>query len=101
MALFRLGEILYYEGTYAAAQQTLQEFLAKFPRSRLAPDAAYLRSLSLLHLKRYTEARKVLEEAQGAYPNARQQAAFILTLAKVSLRKASIFRRSMSCMCSQ
>ncbi len=89
---FRLGEVLYYEGTFAAAQQTLQEFLAKFPRSRLAPDAAYLRSLSLLHLKRYTEARTVLEEAQGAYPKARLQAAFILTLAKVSIAEEQYIR---------
>ncbi len=89
---FRLGEVLYYEGTFADAQQNLQEFLAKFPRSKLAPDAAYLRSLSLLHLKRYTEARTVLEEAQGAYPNARLQAAFILTLAKVSVAEGQYIR---------
>jgi len=71
---------------------TLQEFLAKFPRSRLAPDAAYLRSLSLLHLKRYTEARGGLEEAQRTYPNARLQASFILTLAKVSVAEEQYIR---------
>jgi ABC-type branched-subunit amino acid transport system substrate-binding protein len=83
-ASFRLGEVLYYEGSFAAAQQALQDFMRKFPRSRLAPEAAYLQSLSLLHLKRYAEARGVLEEVQRAYPKASLQPAFLLTLAKIS-----------------
>jgi ABC-type branched-subunit amino acid transport system substrate-binding protein len=82
-ASFRLAEMLYYEGTYAAALQALQAFLTQFPRTKLAPDAAYLQSLSLLHLKHYAEAREVLERAQHAYPHSRQQAAFMLALAKV------------------
>jgi ABC-type branched-subunit amino acid transport system substrate-binding protein len=91
-ASFRLGEILYYEGTYSAAQQTLQDYLAAYPRSKLAPDAAYLRALSLLHLKRYAEARGVLDEAQRAYPNSRQQASFMLALAKVAIGERQYLR---------
>jgi branched-chain amino acid transport system substrate-binding protein len=84
-ASFRLAEMLYYEGKHAAALQALQEYLTTFPRAKFAPDAAYLQSLSLLHLKRYAEAREVLERAQLSYPHARQQAAFMLALAKVSM----------------
>lgn len=91
-ASFRLGEILYYEGTYAAAEQSFHEYLTKFPRSKLAPDAAHLRGLSLLHLKRYAEARVVLEEAQRSYPKARQQASFMLALAKVSIAAGEFVR---------
>jgi branched-chain amino acid transport system substrate-binding protein len=91
-ASFRLGEILYYEGMYAAAQQSLQDHLTKFPRSKLAPDAAHLRALCLLHLQRYAEARGVLEEAQRSYPNARQQASFMLALAKVSIAEGKFVR---------
>ena len=59
-ASFRLAEILYYEGTYTAALQALQDYLTKFPRGKLASDTAYFQGLSLLHLKRYHEAREVL-----------------------------------------
>jgi branched-chain amino acid transport system substrate-binding protein len=89
---FRLGEVLYYEGTYETAQQVLDEYLAKFPRSKLAPDAAHLRGLSLLHLQRYMEARGVLEEAQRGYPKARQQASFMLALAKISIAEGQYVR---------
>jgi branched-chain amino acid transport system substrate-binding protein len=91
-ASFRLGEILYFEGRYAAAQQSFHEYLTKFPRSKLAPDAANMRGLSLLHLQRYAEARGVLEEAQRSYPKARQQASFMLTLAKVSIAEGQVVR---------
>ena len=91
-ASFRLAEMLYYEGTYAAALQALQDYLTKFPRAKLAPDAAYFQSLSLLHLKRYAEAREVLERAQRSYPNSRQQAAFMLTLAKVFIAEGQYVR---------
>jgi ABC-type branched-subunit amino acid transport system substrate-binding protein len=91
-ASFRLGEVLYYEGRYAVAQQSFQEYLAKFPRSRLAPDAAHLRGLSLLHLAQYAEARGVLEEAQRSYPNARQQPSFTLALAKISIAEGQYAR---------
>jgi branched-chain amino acid transport system substrate-binding protein len=91
-ASFRLGEVRYYEAKYAAAQQTFQEYLTKFPHSKLAPDAVYLRSLSLLHLQRYVEARRMLEEAQRSYPNSRQQASFLLALAKVSMAEGQYVR---------
>jgi ABC-type branched-subunit amino acid transport system substrate-binding protein len=91
-ASFRLGEVLYYDGMYADAQQTLQVYLTKFPRSKLAADAVYLRGLSLLHLQHYAEARRVLEEAQRAYPNARQQASFMLALAQVSMAEGQYVR---------
>lgn len=83
-ASFRLGEILYYEGTYEAAQQAFMDFLTIFPRAKLAPDASLLRAMSLLRLQRYAEARSVLTEAQRAYPTASQQPSFMLALAKIS-----------------
>jgi ABC-type branched-subunit amino acid transport system substrate-binding protein len=91
-AAFRLGEILYYEGSYEAAQRSSQEFLTQFPRSKLAPDAAHLRGLSLLQVQRYAEARRVLEEAQRSYPHSRQQAYFVLTLARVSMAEGQFIR---------
>jgi ABC-type branched-subunit amino acid transport system substrate-binding protein len=91
-ASFRLAEILYYEGTYTAALQALQDYLTKFPRGKLASDTAYFQGLSLLHLKRYHEAREVLERAQRSYPNSRQQAAFMLALAKVSIAEGQYVR---------
>jgi len=91
-ASFRLAEILYYEGTYAAALQSLQDYLTTFPRGKFAPEAAYLRGLSLLQLNRYAEAREVLEGAQRTYPNSRQQAAFMLALAKVSVAEGQYIR---------
>jgi ABC-type branched-subunit amino acid transport system substrate-binding protein len=91
-ASFRLGEILYYEGAYAAAQQSFQEFLTKFPHGDLAADATYLRAMSLLRLQRYAEARTVLEEAQRTYPAPRQQPSFMLALAKVSSAEGQVMR---------
>jgi branched-chain amino acid transport system substrate-binding protein len=91
-AFFHLAEILFYEGTFAAASQALQEYLTRFPRAKLAPDAAYLQSLSLLQLKRYAEAREVVERAQRSYPHSRQQTAFMLALAKVSIAEGQYVR---------
>ena len=91
-ASFRLGEIFYYEGTYAAAQQTFLDFLIKFPRTRLSADATYLRAMSLLRLQRYAEARTVLEEAQRAFPSSSKQPSFRLGLAKLSLAEGQHIR---------
>jgi branched-chain amino acid transport system substrate-binding protein len=83
-AFFRLGEILYYEGDYPDAQQTLQDFLTKFPGAKLAPEASYLRAMSLLHLQRYAEASAVLDEAQRASAAASQQPFFLLARAHIA-----------------
>ncbi len=91
-ASFRLAEMSYYEGKHAAALQALQEYLTAFPRAKFSPEAAYLQGLSFLHLKRYAEAREVLERAQRSYPYSRQQAAFMLALAKVSIAEGQYVR---------
>ncbi|MBI3328706.1 MAG: penicillin-binding protein activator [Nitrospinae bacterium] len=84
-ASFRFGEILYYEGEYEASQQALTQFLAQFPRSNLAPDAAHLLGLSLLRLERFPQARAAIEQAQRQFTDPRKQGDAALVLAKVSM----------------
>lgn len=91
-ASFRLGEILYYERHYEASQQAFTAFLTRFPDSRLAPDAAHLLGLNLLHLRRFPQARAVLEQAQRQASEPQQQGLVALTLAEVSMAEGQSLR---------
>jgi tol-pal system protein YbgF len=67
--LFRESRTLLFDNEYASAEAGLKAFLAKYPKSKSAPDAQYMLGDALLYQNRYGEAVSAYEKLVGSYPN--------------------------------
>jgi len=69
--LFSEAESRFFSNNYAAALQTYDRFLKKFPLSDLVPDVYYRKALCLFRLGRYQEARELFVAVDKRYRTTR------------------------------
>jgi TolA-binding protein len=67
-ALFEVARSYFEESAYGSAAYNLREFLALYPRSRLAAEATYRLALADTFLDRDDDARKLREQLVRDYP---------------------------------
>ncbi len=80
---FKKGEIYYSQRDYENAKLSYQEFLAKFPKSSLVPEAYYWLGKSSQNLKQDDEAIFYFNKVFESYPASESAAVSVIELGKM------------------
>jgi TolA-binding protein len=80
---FKKGEIYYSQRDYENAKSSYQEFLAKFPKSSLVPEAYYWLGKSSQNLKQDDEAIFYFNKVFESYPTSESAAVSVIELGKM------------------
>jgi|GEM_PF-280375 len=81
--LFKKGEIYYSQRDYNNAKSSYQEFLVRYPRSSLVPEAYYWLGKSSQNLKQDEEAIFYFNKVFESYPGSETAAVSVIELGKM------------------
>jgi TolA-binding protein len=83
LIFFKKGEIYYSQRDYQNAKTSYQEFLVKYPRSSLVPEAYYWLGKSSQNLKHDDEAIFYFNKVFESYPGSESAAVSVIELGKM------------------